>query len=182
MNNTEQRTWLSNEDVADRYGVSVGQVSPAKTETPEALEERAAKLRAEAAEVEAELRRQDNERRAALAARQRAFDEHLVASWDLKALDAEVERKAAELQESIRNDPFVLALVNHFHAQSRRRVLAFEVMSARGRLGHDISTVRLPDAPPTPAVADLIASVVEQVSSERTAAEVAELHARRDGD
>ena len=134
-------------------------MTPAKvTETPDALEERAAKLRAEAAEVEAELRRQDNEKRAALAARQRAFDEQLVASWDPKALDAEVERMAAELQEAVRNDPFVAALVNHFHAQSRRRVLAAEVNAARNRLGHDTSTLRLPDAPFPPAVADLIAA------------------------
>lgn len=153
-----------------------------RTETPEALEKRAAKLRAEAENVEAELRRQADEKRAELAARQEAWDRQFVEQWDRPGLDAEVERTTAELGEALRADPLVQALAAVFHARSRRRVLSFELTSAMSRLGRDVSGASLPDPPGPPSVAELVATTVERMSAELIAAEKAQLEAARNGE
>ena len=149
-------------------------------ETPETLAERAAQLRAEAGRAEAELRRQDAEKREALAARQEAHDRRLVADWDPRPLDAEIQRTAEALEQALRDDPLVQALAAAHHAQARRRFLTGEVIAAQGRLGRDLSGARLPDAPMPPAVGDLVARTVERLSAEQMAVERADLEARRD--
>ena len=149
-------------------------MSRTQVETPEALEERASQLRAQ-------VRRQEAEKREALAARQEAYDRTLVASWDPRPLDDEIQRTAEALEQALRADPVVKALAAAFHARARRRFFAGEVIAAQGRLGRDISAARLPDAPMPPAGAELVARTVERMSAEQMTVERAELEARRDG-
>lgn len=153
-----------------------------EAETPEALADRAAQLRAEAGRAEAEVRRRNAEERDALAARQEAFDRALVASWDPRALDAEVEAADAALDEVLRNDPVVLAVLNLFHAQARRRFLASEVIAAHGRLGRDVSNAALPQPAVVLTMSDLVIRAVERMSAEMMTVERADLDARRNGE
>lgn len=151
-------------------------------ETPEALRERAERLRAEAFDAEALVQRQEAEKRAALAAHQDAWDREFADTFDRPTLDAEVDRAAAEVERALEADPLVQALVRYFHAQSRRRHLTSMLVQVRGRLGYDVSNASLPDPATMLPVGDYIARAVERVAANLIAAELAEIEARRNGE
>lgn len=157
-------------------------MTPVKVTDAAALAEKAERLRAQAAEADAGCRRRAAEMADRQNARQAAWDERFVAAWDPKALEAEVERTAAELEQAIAEDPVVVALTAYYHAQSRRRWLTAELFGALDRLGRPTAGAQLPPTATPPSAEALVGGVVERRSADMGAAERADMERQRNGE
>ncbi len=134
--------------------------------TTDDLRDRAALLRADAAEAEAEARNADAAERARLAAAREERDRDFVAAWRPAPLDAAVDEAHAALDTLLEADPLVQALVGFQLAQARRRWLKIELTAAQGRLGVDVSTAS-PPHPPTPVALDAyMSTIVERLAAD----------------
>jgi hypothetical protein len=109
-------------------------------------EERAALLRAELAELEAEDQRRQQAAAARLAAHQTAVDAEVVASYPQRrpALEADVVAARAELDAAIAESPVTQALAGYYTAAAARRQALAEHVGALGRQGRDVSGVQFP--------------------------------------
>lgn len=147
-----------------------------KTET---LDERSARVAAEAAEIAAERARVETERARALAEHQSAYDAEIVARWAPRELEQAVRDARVRLDEAIRADPLTRALADYVHAQMRRSDAHNEHIGALSRLGRPSAGAQ---APPTTAVPDLaeeVARLAGALAAEALAAEREAFHTRR---
>lgn len=147
--------------------------------TPDELRQQAARLDAEAGAVREELQRQaqeDHERRTAA---QLAFDADLVAGFSRAALEAEVDQAKATLDAAVAANPLVVALSDYLTALYRRSHALAEHMSALSRLGR-------PSGPSAAVDTQLggldgyLLPAAQRLAGARIAAEVTDLHARRE--
>ncbi|WP_100501836.1 hypothetical protein [Geodermatophilus chilensis] len=137
--------------------------------------ERIAARLTEIREQEAQRQQQQAQRRADA---ERQFDEELVAGYDRKALDAEVDAARATFDAAVADLPIVKALADYTAAQQLRRTRVYEHLSALSRLGHDVDYRALPTVDVAP-VQDVVTAAVARIVGDRTATEVNDLHARR---
>jgi hypothetical protein len=146
------------------------------------LQQELAQHQAEADRRRAALLQIERDRLEAQRARERAFDEQVVADGvHGEELDAAVEQARRNLQAVIAADPLTVALTAYMEAQSMRRHVFTEYVSAAARLGQDMSNAQLPPGPGQPDVLDLILRSAEDQAHQRLAEAQADFHARRTG-
>lgn len=148
--------------------------------TRERIEQQAAALAAQVAEFERQDQQRQEEEHLRRAQAQEKFDRQLVADYSAERAEADVKQARADLDAALADNPLVLALADFLAALRRKAHIEFEVSSARSRLG-------LPTFRPSSNVTELVGGLdeyvvraVERIADERTSAEVADLHARRD--
>lgn len=148
------------------------------TAQQESLEERAARVAAELAEVRAEESRRRQVEYERLAAHQAAVDAEAVAVYNPTALEAEVTDAQQALRQAVADHPLTQALIDYYIACAKRREALDEYLGALGRQGRDISGAQYPrtDEPDLPELMNRIAQTA--ASDWRQAAE-ADFHQRR---
>lgn len=160
-----------------------------KTKTTDPMPTRADLLREELSkhQAEADQRRQelleiDRKAMVEQIARERAFDEQVVADGPRSAEhDKAIEQARRHLLDVIAADPVTLALAAYLEAQSARREAFDEYVGAASRLGRDMSGARLPAGPDALPVSEYVGQVARNIAHDRLAARQADFHARRTG-
>ncbi len=141
--------------------------------TAETLEERAARVAVEAAEVRTEMTHRAQAEAARLTEHQAAVDAELIQSYDRKALEAEVDKARAALDKAIANDPLTKALAGYYVAAERRRAAFDLFVGAKGRQGHDTSGAVYPQMAEVDVVLLMVRAAQQAGSDARVAAETA---------
>lgn len=149
------------------------------TRTKETLEERAARVQGEMAELYAEQNRQQRANAEKLAQHQRAVDAEAVAAYDRKALDAEVEKARQAVVQAVVDHPLTKALSRYYIAGARRRELFDQRIGALGRQGRDITGVRHPETMPIDVIGLMVNTAANAGTDARLELE-ADFHTRRD--
>ena len=146
--------------------------------TREQIEKRAA----EDAAVLAEFHRQDQEQEQAAARRraeaQREWDQRFVAGFSRAALEADVDRTRAALDQALAENPLTLALVDHLVALRRRSHALLEHNAALARLGRPTAAASVDTE--LQRLDEYLLPVASRLATELVAAEMADLHASRD--
>lgn len=132
----------------------------AKTET---LDERAARVAAEATDVQARLEQREQERWQRQAEHEQRFDLESVEAFDAAALDQDVTDARAALNTAIREHPLTQVLVHYVFVQTRRRVCWSEHLSTLGRLGRP-NDGQLPAPADALHLDELIGGIAEQLA------------------
>ncbi len=150
--------------------------------TREEIEAQAAELAAQVAAFQAEDQRRAEEQQRRRDAALRQFDEQFVDSVSVSVLTAEVDEARAALGAALADTPLVQGIAAYITALHRRSHLYLERSSALDRLGR-------PTAPkpagwatevPSAEIPELIAQAAARIATTQVAAELAELHGRRD--
>lgn len=149
-----------------------------KTTTTETLEERAARIAVESAEVRAEQHRRARAEAERLAASQTAFDAEVIASYDRQALEAEVTQARQAVDQAIAEHPLTKLLTAYYTAGSKRHEVFSQYIGALARQGRDVSSVQYPrtDAIDLP---ELINRIAQTAASDWRIQAEADFHQRR---
>lgn len=147
----------------------------AKTETPEALRERASSLAAQAAEAQAEVDRTAMEEYERQQEEARERDRQTVAAYDRPALDRAVDEARDAYLQAVADLPVTRALADYVAAGYRRSHAHFDLISARSRLGLGDDPGNVPAHPiPNPLQDDITATAGRmaqaQIDAERNPA------------
>ncbi len=133
--------------------------------TIEELQERAARAAAELADVHAEQERRAMAEAERLAQHRSAVDAETIATYDRKALDADVDKAKAALEKEIAANPLTRAMSAFYVAQAKRRRAFDEFVSAQARQGIDTSGVQYPQIVPYDPI-ELMTRLAEQAGSD----------------
>lgn len=150
-----------------------------KTPEPETLEQRAERVAAELAEVDAERQRQHQAEAVRLAEHHADFDAAIVADYNPRDYDAAVDAARAALDAAIAADPITAALSDYYRAQAARREHVDRYLGALGRRGRDVSNAELPVVRPYDVAEAQDRHAQSEATRWRIAAE-ADFHHRRD--
>ncbi len=147
--------------------------------TREQVEQQAADLNAQLAAIREQERLEQEAAADRRAAAQQQFDEQFVAGFSRAALEADVDQARAALDETLAADPLTLALADYLTALRRRSHLFLEQSAALGRLGQPVPA---PHALGTELqrIDEYVLPIASRIATERVAAEMADLHARRE--
>ena len=147
--------------------------------TPDELRAEAERLDAEASALRQELQRQAQASEERRLAAQREWDERYAASFNRAAIEADVDKAKAALDQALAENPLVLALADYLAALRRRSHAVREHMSALNRLGRETGP---PNAGPTELATtdEYVIRTANRIAEDRIAAELNELHAQRE--
>lgn len=148
--------------------------------TLEELEAQAAELAARLDELHAEQQRAAEAEAARRAAAEAEFDRQFIATVSIADLEAEANQAAEPLYQALADDPLILALVGYSSTLRRKAHLHTEVSNARMRLGlQGLGPMIGPTGISPAGLPDILARVVDRITTDRVNGEIADLHARR---
>lgn len=147
-----------------------------KTET---LDERAARVAGESAEIARERRALATEQARRLAEHQEAIDAALIASWRPRDLDADVDQSRRDLERAVTEWPVTVALAAYLLSQSRRSFAWGEHLGALGRTGRSVTGAQLPPSAVEPSIVELVARAAQRLSEAAMTDERETFHAHR---
>jgi hypothetical protein len=148
--------------------------------TREDLEAQAAELQAKLDAIrQAEQQATDEAHARAEAAREQ-FDRDQLASFDLRALDAECGQAEVTLRETLLRDPLIVALTDYVTTLRRRRLAVYDAHTLRQRLHPEKQTALNPPQAEVPNIGELLAGLVERAVQHRIEDERAEVDLARE--
>jgi len=154
-------------------------VSKSLTKSSESLDERAARVAAEQAEIMQERARIDQAAHEKLVAHQRAVDEETVDSWAPRVLDKQVADARAALGRVIAEQPITQALGLLLYAETHRQVAWREMLNARSQIGLPVEGAPLPPTTGTPNIAEMVYREASAQAEDQLAEEAAARAANR---
>ncbi len=151
-------------------------MSTKKTET---LEDRAARLAAEMAEVNEEQARIERERAEHLAQAQETFDSEVVAAWNPGDLDAEVTEARRALDQAVADHPLTQAVTAYYVAAGKRHQRWGQYLGAVSRQGRNVAHTQAPPITELPMLTDLIDRAGQNAGSDWRATDAADFDTKR---